>query len=112
MELVSQLIKKKAALYLELAADLGNVDSMYEFAKMLENGDGIPADYKKAEYYYRIASFYGNDKAMTNLGLLLIGGKIQVNIKDSEKFLLDNLESNFINYSNYQKIIKEIDFID
>ena len=32
--------------------------------------------------------------------------------KDSEKFLLDNLESNFINYSNYQKIIKEIDFID
>lgn len=106
MELVSQLIKKKAALYLELAADLGNVDSMYEFAKMLENGDGIPADYKKAEYYYRIASFYGNDKAMTNLGLLLIGGKIQVNIKDSEKFL--KMAANLGNdkaMTNYGKLL-------
>lgn len=32
--------------------------------------------------------------------------------KDSEQFLQDNISTNFINYPHYQRIIKQIDFID
>ncbi len=44
--------KKKAAKFYKIAADNDNEKAIYEYAKMLENGDGIDVDKKEAEKYY------------------------------------------------------------
>ena len=42
------LDKQETAKYMKMAADNGNADAMNYYAQMLENGDGIPIDYKEA----------------------------------------------------------------
>lgn len=47
--------KKRAIELYKIAADMGNQDAILKYAKILENGDGIPKDKEMAlEYYYKV----------------------------------------------------------
>ena len=54
--------KHKAASYFKMAADKGDVNAMFKYATMLENGEGVAVNKEQAIYYYKIA----NDKENEN----------------------------------------------
>lgn len=108
-----EMNKKEAALYLELSADLGNSDSMFEIAQMLEIGDGIEPNYEKAAFYYKKASYSQNTDAMTNLGLLLISGKIPIDIQQSTQYFKMAIQLGSDKAMlNYAKLLCKIAIID
>jgi len=60
---------KKAARLYQRAADLGDVDAMYNIGVAYWNGVGVKLDKKKAVKYYRMAADRGIAKAQFNLGI-------------------------------------------
>lgn len=49
---------------MKLVADLWNVNAMYQYAIMTNDGDGIDVDYKEAEKYYKMAILKGDVESM------------------------------------------------
>ena len=47
--------KCEAVEYIKKAVDGGNKDAMLVFAKMLEEGDGVPVNKEEAKKYYKLA---------------------------------------------------------
>ena len=78
---------KEAAHYFEKASNLGDPESMFNYARMLEKGTDIECDYEKAVYYYEKAIELGNVNAMVNLAFMLREGKgIKVDKEKAAKY--------------------------
>lgn len=45
-----------------MATDLGNSNSMNNYAHMLENGEGVPINYEDAIIYYKMSIDLGNSR--------------------------------------------------
>lgn len=54
--------KETAFYYFEIAANLGDADSMTDIAFCYTHGHGVKKDIYKAAYYYRMASRQGQDQ--------------------------------------------------
>lgn len=55
-------------------ADTGNVDAQVALGIMYVNGDGVRQDYKKAQFYFVLASEKGDATAQNNLGWMYLQG--------------------------------------
>ena len=62
-------IDKSIEFYLK-AGQLGCAVAYYNLGLLYYNGDGVEADTKKAQHYWRLASIEGDLEAMYNLGFL------------------------------------------
>ena len=78
------LNKEESARFFKISADLGNVDSMFNFAFMIEQGEGIKMNKKEAIKYYKLAADHGNITAMNSYASMLKKGNgIKKNKKKS-----------------------------
>ena len=66
--------KKEAAVYFKKAADSGNVDAMFNYGLMLNQGDGIRVNKKEAANYFKKAADQGHADAMLNFAIMLNQG--------------------------------------
>ena len=85
---IKEEIKSKKAFRLRKEIHEGNVDSMFSFALMLLNGDGIYKSRKDAAEYFKMAAEKGHLGAMEQYGLMLLNGNgISMNKKEAAKWL-------------------------
>ena len=56
MAIVSQWKKNEAAQYFKSTADLGEINSMYMYSKMLSSGDGILVEKTEAAKYFKFGA--------------------------------------------------------
>jgi TPR repeat protein len=61
---------------LQTAADQGYAVAQCKLGARYENGDGVPLDYDKAIYWYRLAAEQGDAEAQKNLGLMCSKGQV------------------------------------
>ena len=66
--------QKKAARLYQRAADLGDVQAMYNLGCAYLKGDGVKVDTGKTVKYFRMAADRGNARAQHNLGNLFYDG--------------------------------------
>lgn len=52
--------KKESFRYFQMSAEIGDVDGMREYAKMLYFGDGVDKNVEEAKKYFEIASQKGD----------------------------------------------------
>ena len=79
---------KKAARLYQRAADLGDVDAMYNLGCAYERGHGVKLDNKKAVKYYRMAADQGDTNAEYNLGVMYRNGDgVAQNIAEAARWL-------------------------
>lgn len=68
-------------------ADNGDVNSMFNYAMMLEKGNGIEVDLKAASKYYKMAADNGHLDSMYNYAQMLFNGTgISVDKKEAAKY--------------------------
>lgn len=63
-----------AAEYFKMAADLGMVEPMLNYALMLSNGEGVKMDKKEASKYYKRAADNEQINSMYNYATMLRTG--------------------------------------
>ena len=63
---------------LQTAAGLGFSSGQCKLAAKYESGDGVPQDFEKAIYWYRLAAVQGNEEAQTNIGLMCANGQVVI----------------------------------
>lgn len=66
--------QKEAAACFKEAADAGNANAMYNYAKCLEKGTGIDKNFKEAYKYYKFAFERGETRAAKNIADMLFKG--------------------------------------
>ena len=66
--------KQQALVWLERAAELGNIEAQYEFGNALREGAGIVQDYERAAKWLQLAAEHGNADAQYALGQMYRGG--------------------------------------
>ena len=66
--------KEESARLFKISADLGNVNSMFNFAFILEQGEGIEMNKVEAIKYYKLAADHGNVIAMNSYASMLKKG--------------------------------------
>ncbi|MCV6637823.1 hypothetical protein [Candidatus Albibeggiatoa sp. nov. NOAA] len=74
LDVVSILIQK---------ADNGDIDASNKLAGMYKTGDGVPKDYEKAFYNYKLGAEMGDKEAQTQLGIMFEKGQFVK--RDDEK---------------------------
>ena len=78
---------KNAAGYFKIAADLGEVESMFFYDNMVYGGEGVPVNYDEASKYYKMAAKKGNPDAMYSYGNLLFKGEgVKHNKKEESRY--------------------------
>jgi TPR repeat protein len=66
--------KQQALVWLERAAEHGNIEAQYEFGNALREGFGIVQDYQRAAKWLQLAAEHGNADAQYALGQMYRGG--------------------------------------
>ena len=59
---------------MKIAADKGQVESMFTYAQMFHFGNGVQVDLEEACRYYKMASDKGHINAMNSYGMMLKKG--------------------------------------
>ncbi|KAK8842425.1 hypothetical protein M9Y10_026008 [Tritrichomonas musculus] len=73
--------------YYKHSADQGDIESMFNYAVILEEGNGIDKNKKEASHYYKLAADHGHVDAMVNYAFMLYDGDgIDENKKESAHY--------------------------
>ncbi|OHT14311.1 hypothetical protein TRFO_15352 [Tritrichomonas foetus] len=77
----------EAARYMKIAADAGNSNGMYNYARMLHQGEGVSKDLEESARYAKLAADSGNQFAMLSFGHLLEKGEgVHKNIEEAVRY--------------------------
>lgn len=66
---------RKGYMFMERAAERGNIEARYQLGVMHESGIGVPVTYAEAAHHYRIAALENHREALRRLSLLYLSGK-------------------------------------
>lgn len=69
-----------------MEADKGRIWGIFKYAKLLQNGDGIPMDKEEAAKYFKIGADKNDVDCIFNYGIMLFKGEgVPINKNEAEQ---------------------------